>query len=355
MYTFKAGWSRMHPYIGNIHIHSTYSDGHKSIEKIALAAKSAGLAFIVITDHHTLQGLPQEGYIHNVLVLIGSEINTQKNHYLALNITEPIEPNDSDPQQVIDNVNAQGGFGIIAHPFEIGSPLVLDNAHYPWTHWDAQGYTGIEVWNWCSQWRDGVRNILQGLYYAYINPTGPITGPTPQAMAHFDEVAQHRPITAIAGSDAHAWPIRKGPIRRTIFPYRYLFRTANNYLLLDEPLSKDPAKAKIQIYNALRHGRSYIVNNLIGTAQGFSFTAINQDQQYQIGDTVPLKDITGMQIKCPHQFRGRLTLRVIRNGQLLDEIPRCNVTLRLYDPGVYRLEVYCNKKPWIFTNPIYIT
>lgn len=345
----------MHHYLGNIHIHSTYSDGHKSIDQIALAAKSAGLAFVVITDHHALRGLPEEGYIHDVLVLVGSEINTERNHYLALNITEPVEQNDSDPQQVINNVNIQGGFGIIAHPFEIGSPLVLDNAHYPWTHWDAEDYSGIEVWNWSSQWRDGVRNILQGLYYAYINPAGPITGPTPQAMVRFDEVTQHRRITAIAGSDAHAWPVRKGLIRRTIFPYHYLFRTANNCVLLDEPLSKDSAKAKMQIYSALREARSYIINNLVGTAEGFSFTALNQDKQYHIGDTVSLKDITGLQIKCPTQFRGRLTIRVIRNGELLNEIPRCNVTLRLYETGVYRLEVYCNKKPWIFTNPIYIT
>ena len=41
----------MFTYAGNIHIHSSYSDGSGSIEEIAKAAAKAGLDYIVITDH----------------------------------------------------------------------------------------------------------------------------------------------------------------------------------------------------------------------------------------------------------------------------------------------------------------
>jgi hypothetical protein len=341
--------------MGNIHIHSAYSDGTATIPEIAKDAASAGLDFIIITDHHTLKGLPEEGYYGKVLVLYGSEINIHKHHYLALNITQEIPSNDENPQEVIDAVNSQNGLGFIAHPYETGSPLVYNGKIYPWTDWDVTGFTGIEVWNWSSQWRDGIPNILKGLFYVYLHPTGPITGPTPQAMAKFDEITQTKKITAIAGADAHNWPIRYGPIRRDIFPYKYLFHTACNNLLLQTPLSQDVPTAKSQIYTAIRQGRSCIVNRLLNDPEGFAFTATSQDRQYHIGDDVPLNDMTALHIKCPDKYTGNLRFRVIHNGTLLDEINRCSVSVRIYKPGTYRLEVYKKNKPWIFTNPIYIT
>lgn len=345
----------MHQYTGNIHIHSTHSDGHASFSEIARAAKSAGLDFIIITDHNTLRGLDEEGYYDGVLVLAGSEINVGSHHYLALNINRDISCNEQNPQQVIDQVSRQGGLGFIAHPFEKGSPLVLQNKHYPWSSWDVAGYTGMEVWNWGSQWRDGVRNIFCALYYSYIHPASPIKGPCPQAMTRFDQVTAQSHAVAIAGTDIHAVPIRWGPFRRVIFPYSFMFRTVNNCLLLDNPLSTDFAAAKAQVYDALRRGRLFIVNSMEGDATGFSFTVTNEEREYQMGEAAPLQEITGLRIQCPHKFRGRLKHRIYHNGRILDEIPRCNVTIRIYDPGTYRLEVYHNKKPWIFTNPVYIT
>lgn len=342
----------MHLAKGNIHIHSAYSDGTSSIPEIAKQAANVGLDFIIITDHNTLKGLPEEGYHHGALVLCGSEINLHQHHYLALNIKSIIHPNDDNPQQVINDVRNQNGLGFIAHPFEIGSPLALNSIAYPWTNWDVKHFTGIEVWNWSSQWRDGIRNIPKALYYAYLQPTGPIKGPCPQAMSRFDQITRTHKITAIAGSDAHNWPIRRGPIRRDIFPYEYLFRTANNYLLLPAPLSKDPITAKVQILSALAKGQSYIVNNLLGDPKNFLFTATSLEREYQLGDTVPQSDQTALHIQCPHT--SHLHLRIIHNGSRLNEISRCNVSIRISNPGTYRLEVWFRKKPWIFTNPIYV-
>ena len=43
----------MYNYSGNIHIHSSYSDGTGTIEEIANEANRAGLDFVIITDHLT--------------------------------------------------------------------------------------------------------------------------------------------------------------------------------------------------------------------------------------------------------------------------------------------------------------
>ncbi|MBS4022244.1 MAG: CehA/McbA family metallohydrolase [Dethiobacter sp.] len=339
---------------GNIHIHTTYSDGHGSIDEIALAAYKAGLDFIIVTDHNTLRGLPEEGYHQGVLVLVGSEINKKKNHYLALQVSEDIPVNDEEPQQVIDNVNSQKGIGFIAHPFEKGTPLINNGECFPWLDWGVTGFTGIEVWNWSSQWRDSFQSIPRSLYYSYFKPAGPIKGPCRESLALFDKLSQKRHIVAIAGTDAHAYPLRKGPIRRTMFPYQYQFRTINNCIVLEEPLSFQLAVAKQQIYSVLRRGRSFIVNSLIGTAAGFSFTATSDDREYHMGEVVPLGEVTGLHIKCPYYLKGKLKHRIFLNGRLLDEIKRCNVTVRVREPGVYRLEVLCNNKLWILTNPIYV-
>ncbi len=53
-----------HSYSGNMHIHTRYSDGEKLHAEIAQDAITAGLDFIIITDHNTyVTGV--EGYYKN--------------------------------------------------------------------------------------------------------------------------------------------------------------------------------------------------------------------------------------------------------------------------------------------------
>ena len=70
---------QLHEYVGVIHIHSTYSDGSKTIPEIAKIASEVGLDYLLFTDHNTLQpkkdGL--EGWYEGVLVGIGYEINDE--------------------------------------------------------------------------------------------------------------------------------------------------------------------------------------------------------------------------------------------------------------------------------------
>lgn len=345
----------MHLYTGNIHIHSTYSDGHGTIPEIAAAAKAAGLDFIVITDHNTLGGLAEEGYRQGVLTLCGAEVNNDSHHSLALNISQPVPADDHNPQSVIDNIKSQGGLSFIAHPFEQGSPLVMNGLHFPWKRWDIAGFTGMEIWNWCSQWRDTLRGALQALYVGYLNPAGHMKAPCQKAVARFDELTRKHPLVAIAGSDNHAWPVRRwgGVLYRVIFPYAYAFRTINNCLLLEEPLSGDFAAAKAQVYEALRRGRCFIVNRLLGEPRGISFTAESNGREYQIGERLPVSAATKLVVRCPER-PGSTRCLLFHNGLPFKALAGGGASVRLEHPGTYRLEVWKGDKLWIFTNPIYV-
>lgn len=345
----------LHLYTGNIHIHSTYSDGHGTIPEIAAAARAAGLDFIVITDHNTLGGLAEEGYLHGVLTLCGAEVNNDSHHCLALNISHPVAPDDHNPQRVIDEISGQGGLSFIAHPFEQGSPLVMNGLHFPWKQWDVAGFTGMEVWNWTSQWRDALRGALQALYVGYLNPAGHMKAPCQKSVARFDEITRQRPLVAIAGSDNHAWPIRRwwGVLRRVIFPYVYAFKTINNCLLLEQPLSRDFAVAKAQVFEALRRGRCFIVNRLLGDPGEFSFTAESNGQEYLIGEQVPPGAAASLVVRSPER-RERLRFLLFRNGLPFKAFSGGGGTVSLEQPGTYRLEVWFGNRLWIFTNPIYV-
>jgi predicted metal-dependent phosphoesterase TrpH len=102
-------------YVGSFHIHSTHSDGGGSAKQIAEAARTVGLDFIALNDHSYLTQLhlEDEGYHKGIPVLVGSEIGRRFHHYLAYNIKDQVNDESYSPQEVIDAVNRQGGFGFL--------------------------------------------------------------------------------------------------------------------------------------------------------------------------------------------------------------------------------------------------
>src|SRR3990167_5321186 len=107
-------------YAGVIHIHTTYShDAHGTFADVIRVANAQRLDYVVITEHNNLRALHdgKQGWYGGTLALIGMEISTHDGHYLALNVTQEIDRDTLTTQQVIDEVNRQGGFGFIAHPY----------------------------------------------------------------------------------------------------------------------------------------------------------------------------------------------------------------------------------------------
>lgn len=340
-------------YPGALHIHTTYSDGTGTISEIAAAAREAGLRWIIVTDHDTLKGKPEEGWYDDVCVLVGHEITPLDSHYLALNVDQVVS-RVLPTQKYIDQVYTQGGFGIIAHPddhLEDKSKGV-----HPWDDWsiagpsEHEGHTGgLEIWNVMSDWRS--KRTPENRTVLITEPQQALTGPTPAVLAWWDRLnLEGRRTFAIGGLDVHATKERLGSEPVIVFPYLWMFGTLTNYVLLDAPLSNDIAQARSQIYQALRQGRSYFVNRLDGTPPALPFRATCGDQHAYPGDTLELSAGT---ITLYAMGDTTSELRLIHNGEVLISVSE-ELEYRIEQPGVYRLEGYRSKRAWLYTNPIYV-
>jgi len=355
MTCLKGG--NMYTYPGNIHIHSTYSDGSNNISHIANEAAKASLSFIIVTDHETLDGLKEEGFIGGVAVLVGVEINRLHSHYLALGIQKAIRPNTLNPQEVIDSVRRAGGFGIIAHPFEKGSRYIEKGKAHPWMQWPVFGFDGLEIWNYSSHWRGLHPSLFKTLYWFFFNRPAAMKGPSREILQLWDcyNINGHR-IVALGGSDAHATKYRFGPLPVTLFTYRYIFSTINTYIVTTVRLSADYDLAAKQILSALRSGSCYTSFDSLNFGSGFSFQAISRYKVYPMGGSAPLEKGLAFSVKSPP---GRPHIRLIHNGNVVALKNAADLEYPVTESGLYRVELYHRPligqpRPWIYSNPIYI-
>lgn len=340
-------------YPGALHIHTSYSDGAGSFPEVIAAARSAGLRWIIVTDHDTLAGRGYAGWHDGLLVIVGHEITPPRNHFLALGLDEVID-STLPPQQFVDEVYARGGFGIIAHPDERVVNSFKDN--YRWDDWTIDGPrqragrpVGIELWNLMSDWGESLTRTNRFLHY-FVPALG-LRGPTPATLAWWDRLNMlGRHTFGVFGVDAHAFRHRVPWGEIEVFPYRWMFGTLTNYLLLDRPLSADHEVATHQVYAALGEGRSYAVNRLDGAAPAIIFTARRGAEHYTMGDTTEIEP--GPLLFAADVGRDAY-VRLIADGEVLTSGVR-RLRQSVAEGAVYRLEAYVGGKPWLFTNPIYV-
>jgi hypothetical protein len=147
---------------GAFHIHSTYSDGKKSVEQIARCASDNSLDFIVITDHGSpnYESLASEGWKEGVLVLAGSELSENRGHLVALGFDTPASSFSSKAEEAVYQVRVLGGFTVIAHPY----------SKVQWSWGPAVDYGGVEILNADSMFRQSLPLSLFYLPALLINP-----------------------------------------------------------------------------------------------------------------------------------------------------------------------------------------
>lgn len=107
----------------DLHIHTDRSiDGRHSLERMAAAAKQAGLDAIAITDHDQCTPLPPE--LEGVLLIPACEISTQVGHITGLFLDRPVAFDtlckDGRPtgQAAVEEIHRCGGLAVAAHPFQ---------------------------------------------------------------------------------------------------------------------------------------------------------------------------------------------------------------------------------------------
>lgn len=132
-------------YKGNLHTHTTVSDGARSIEDTVNAYREKGYGFLAVTDHRRVTPSVEDLSDDAMTVISGSELHPPNPfgghmyHFVALDVREEKDWNKVHPQQMIDALQAGGALVYLAHPY--------------WTGHDyhdilpLQGYDGVEVFN----------------------------------------------------------------------------------------------------------------------------------------------------------------------------------------------------------------
>lgn len=353
----------LYEYAGNLHMHTTYSDGEGSHAEIAHAAVRAGLDFVVVTDHNVWVG-GLEGYYgdapgQRVLLLVGEEVHDvrrkpQANHLLAYGAGRELATYASDPQALIDEINASEGLSFLAHPVERAAPL-FDEPALPWVNWDVEGYTGIELWNYMSEFKSYATS-RSAAARAALNPERYISGPFPETLALWDRLLREgRRVKVIGGADAHATPYSMGPITREIFPYEYLFRCVNTHILSTRKFTGEYEDDKTLVMQALRDGRCFVGYDLPHPTTGFRFTAQGHNFDTVMGGWIRLGHGVTLQVVSPLVA----DMRLFKDGKMvMQEKSSTHRTYIASEPGAYRVEIHLEYKGklrgWIYSNPIFI-
>lgn len=352
----------MEELVVNLHMHTPFSDGSGTHRKIGQIALKAGLDAVIVTDHNVLVKGVEDYFAndsHRTLVLVGEEIHDQardpqKNHLLVFNTKTELAQLAADPQELIQAVQADGGFCFIAHPYDPEMPA-FGETDISWVDWQVKGYAGLELWNGFSELKNVAKTKLEAVFYAFF-PQYIAHSPLADTLAKWDELLRRGDrVSVVGGSDAHALPMSLGPLRRTIFPYEFHFSAINTHLLVDNGLTGDLDTDRKTIYSALKNGHSFVGYDLPAPTRGFRFSAQGFDQTAGMGEEIRLENGVTLQIRLPRPTYTRL----IRNGEVVKTWDGRQVcTFTATEPGAYRVEAYINylgkQRGWIFSNPIYL-
>jgi hypothetical protein len=347
----------MFDYAGAFHIHTNYSfDGTTGIGDVIAAAQAAALDFIVVTDHFRMDARTDgwEGWRNGVLVIVGEEISPRHNHYLALGIQAPVLglQKEAKPQEYIDAVRHQGGVGLIAHPDHTGAPG-FGVKEYAWQDWAVDGFDGISIWDLMTDWQELLRS-LPAAVKAYLFPVLSLTGPKKETLARWDALWGKRNVAGYGEIDNHDTRKKVFGIVFRIFPFAFAFSTIRTHVLLDEPLSTDAARARQQVYAAIKHCRLYVAQERWRKAKGFDFRIQDGSRAAAAGDDFVLQGRADIAVTLPDGKPARV--RVLRDGTVIAEAERRQCVTEIREHGIYRVEVLQRRfgrwLPWIYSNPI---
>jgi len=326
---------------GAYHMHTTFSDGTKSLDEIAKLASLASLDFIILTDHGSpnIESYSSQDWKEGVLVLAGSELSVSRGHLVGLDFKLPSHNFSQNAEQAVYEIAKSGGFSIIAHPY---SKTI-------WSWGEFVGYSGIEIINADTMLRKDLFLSLPFLpalliksEYALLK----ILDSPYRNLRKWDEMSKLYPVYGYFSLDSHR-------LYRSLFGYLHL------HVLLKIPLSEDFKTASKQVYEALRKGRFYNSIHAAAHAHGFRFWGEKDKKMIPMGSTILFDSPVTLHIKAPFPFAREIHL--IHNGNSIFSSAEKSASYEATQPGTYRVEVYLmassplgKKIPWIVSNPIFL-
>jgi hypothetical protein len=138
-------------YRGELHLHSTHSDGAWAPAEIAERARPRGLDFMVLSDHNNTSSYEEfRGLVDpRTLVIPGAELTTYHGHCLAIGVEDWIDWRTGLGGRTIDDVardvRAAGGLFVVAHPDAMPDDICTGCR---WTHegFDPGLADAVEIW-----------------------------------------------------------------------------------------------------------------------------------------------------------------------------------------------------------------
>jgi hypothetical protein len=289
IYDPKPGWYR-----GDLHSHSTCSDGSLTPRELSYLAEAQRLDFLAITDHNDIRAFDDFDSAHAPLILPGVEVTLLQGHFnvygFAGNTAEAreifrgiVDLPEREKHRVsrehgalevlMQRISVAGYFASLNHP-------VLQ----PWEWREAQAdvgwFEGFELVNDPSYGENYRLNPLATrLWSAWLNAGYLCTG--------------------LGGSDFHSHTPSDNPRRRP---------------RLDQPLNYVYAEelSCLGILEGLRRRRVYI-----STGATLELTLETGGQTYQIGDDAGILHSPGMLRLKVSGCSGSAQLILVRNGKAL--------------------------------------
>lgn len=349
---------------GAFHVHTTRSDGGGTRDDVARAAASAGLQFVIVTDHGdgTAPPRPPE-YLQGVLMLDGVEVTTSTGHYAAFGLSQAPYPLGGPAYAVVEDVERLGGFGVAAHP---DSP----KGDLRWRDWSAR-VGGLEIINGDTAWRDeSAATMARGLVGYLFRPAAVLAGmiERPAALLRRLDRADRR-LVALAGADAHArLPITsdeepsRGAWTVPAPSYETSFRAFANVVDLSHAFSGNADEDAAALTQAIRQGRVVIAMTALVSPSNLDFGATMASGAsrgiYPTGSAVAAQplifNVRTSEVGVPGRSDVRLSL--LRNGDVVATADTHTLTHRAdAGDGVWRVEATLAQQPdvpWLLSNPI---
>ncbi|MEZ4516277.1 MAG: hypothetical protein R3C44_05355 [Chloroflexota bacterium] len=274
-----------------------------------------------------------------------------------------VVPYAADPQQLISET-LTGGLLLSGASPRTRSGLI-NSPDLGWHDWEIEG-TGLEILELYVQCQERGRQPSGAIVYQNkliasivslrmaLRPETAVLGPEPETLKLWDGFWRPACVAAVGNADAHATPMRLGPIERIIYPYEFLFRAVNTHLLIPRELNGDIEHDRALILRAIGRGHSWVGYDMPHPTRGFRYT-VQGERRGHMGDEMVLGTGATIQISTP----ARCHIRLIRHGEVVAEAERAtNLAYIPTEPGAYRVECLIEyegrERGWIYSNPIYL-
>jgi acetyl esterase/lipase len=315
-----------------LHIHAEDADHTKGTRaEVLKGAKEAEVRVVMFTDHRGPKPETWSGFREGVLFIPGSEDDHLLRYPASAAGPELRFLSHVEERPDMSSVGFQG--------MEIYNRHTDATVHKEFTEYFQSAMKDSK------EWKRLVEKEKQ--YPDEVFAAG--TDALPLFLARWDKELATHPFTGIAANDAHQNQIFNGT---TFDPYAVAFRHVSTHILARELSEAD-------IRESLVAGRAYVSHDWLCDPTGFSFIAENNLGLFEMGDQIPLSGLgvgnTSMHASLPIPAK----VKLIRDGAVVAEDNTAKFAYTPKEAGTYRLEAWLTidgeDRPWIFSNPIYVT